>query len=247
MSNSGKVLTVFLIVIAILLLSLTAISLFFYQQESEKRKTAESELTQTKALQARLENELKDAKKQIYVLEEKSKESDEKINSLLDELEVEKGLREQMKQESASLRATLVSENQAKEKLQADLNTAQEKINSLQTELESQEKLRQELEVKAKESEEPEPEVELEKIVVAPDQIPEGKVLSVNHDNNFLIFNLGQESGIAQGMLMSVLRGDKYLGDIKVSRVQPKMSVGDFIEPLNSKKVKENDRVVVKE
>jgi len=48
-------------------------------------------------------------------------------------------------------------------------------------------------------------------------------------------------------MMLSVNRGKKYLGDIKVLRVQKNMSVGDFIPPLTARKVKKNDTVVVKE
>ena len=42
MNSSGKVLVIFLVIIAVLLISLTAISLFFFQKETERRKIAEA-------------------------------------------------------------------------------------------------------------------------------------------------------------------------------------------------------------
>ena len=45
---------------------------------------------------------------------------------------------------------------------------------------------------------------------------------------------------------MAVYRADKYLGDIKIARVQEGASVADFIAPLTLKQVRKDDRVVVK-
>ena len=256
MNRSGKTSTILLIIIAIILLSLTAISFYFYQNESVLRKDAESRLAKTKALTDKLEAEVKDSKKQVSLLEEKNKEADEKINSLMDELELQEGVRDQMKSENSSLKEALQKESQDKQSLHGELVAAQEKAASLEERLKSEEKLRADLEARAKEMEQKlsqqqqqqkqDSEVELEKIVVKPGEAPEARVISINEENNFVIFNLGQESGIKQGMILSVYRGDKYLGDVKVARAQEGMSVADFVAPLTKAQVKKDDRVVVK-
>ncbi len=248
MNKSGKTLTILLSVAFVLLLSLTFVLLFFYQKESEMRKSLEFQLTQAKASESRLESDLKDAKKQVFVLEEKAKESDDKINSLMDELELQEGLREELKTENDSLKETLANESRLKEALQKDLNAAQERATAVEQKLQETEKLRIDLETKVKsfEAQGVSSGVELEKIVVVPGEIPEGKVVSINAENNFLIFNLGQHHGITSDTTMSVYHNDGYLGDVKVSRVQEEMSVGDFIEPLSAKQVVVNDRVVIK-
>ena len=82
---------------------------------------------------------------------------------------------------------------------------------------------------------------------VATTSIPEGNVLSINRENNFIIFNLGKKDGIKEGMVMSVLRDDQRLGDVRVTRVQEEMSVADLVPPLTNSKVRKNDKVVVKE
>ena len=244
MNKSGKTLTIFLVVIAILLLSLTVISIFFYKNESDLRKTAETKLAQLKTLEVKLEGDLKDAKKQVFLLEEKEKEADAKINELLDEIELVKGVKDQMKSENTSLKEALTKESQEKEALQTELASTQEKISALEEKAKNEENARLELEGKVKESELAE--VQLDKIVVTPGEIPSGQVVSVDLENNFLIINLGQEHGVTPDLVMSVFRGDKYLGDIKVTRVQAGMSVADFITPFTVKQVKKDDRVAVK-
>jgi len=92
----------------------------------------------------------------------------------------------------------------------------------------------------------PEDKVNLDRIVVTPDGAKEGKVLNVDLDTEFLIFDLGSKSGIKPGDVMSVYRGKAYLGDIKVSRVQDEMAAADFIPPFSSRKVRKNDQVVSK-
>jgi hypothetical protein len=71
--------------------------------------------------------------------------------------------------------------------------------------------------------------------------------LSVDKETEFLIFDLGAKSGVKQGDVMSVMRGDNYLGDIKVSRVQDEMSAADLIPPFSSRMVRKNDSVVPKQ
>ncbi|MBL8014031.1 MAG: hypothetical protein JNN05_09310, partial [Candidatus Omnitrophica bacterium] len=88
--------------------------------------------------------------------------------------------------------------------------------------------------------------VELDKIVVAKTDAAKGRILSVDKETEFVIFDMGSKSGVSQGDVLSVMRGDDYLGDIKVSRVQEEMSAADLIPPFSSKMVRKNDTVVAK-
>ena len=269
-NRSGKVLTIFLVIFAVLLVSITAIAVFLFQKETERRKDAEGLLAQTQANQANLEKDLQKSRDQITILIAKNKEADDKINGLLDELELEKGLREETKKEAQSLRDSLQSEAQTKEKLSqeltAKLDESQHRIAELESQL-SQESGRskelgnltaqlqdrvQQLESKVSGGEE---QIELGKIIVSPSPSTkpakyvkgEGRVLTVDAENQFVIVNLGQRDGVAEGTMLSVFRGEEYLGDLKVSRVQPDMSAADFIPPLASQNVSKNDRVVKKQ
>ncbi|OGX27274.1 MAG: hypothetical protein A3D10_08595 [Omnitrophica WOR_2 bacterium RIFCSPHIGHO2_02_FULL_48_11] len=263
MNKVGKVLTVFLVIFTVLLVSLTAISMFFFQKELERRKAAEELLEQIKGREVKLDGELTEAKKQVELLTQKNKEADDKINGLLDDLELEQGLREAMKKEGESLKDQLTAETQSKEQVRQELNQkleeSQKRIEELQAQLtqeatrskdleaagqQLQEKVNQ---LESEKSNQPSGKaVQLEKIVVAPGS-KEGKVLTVDADNDFVIISLGEKDGLTAGSVMSIYRGESYLGDVKLTRVQPEMSAADFIPPLSSNTVNKNDRVLTKQ
>jgi hypothetical protein len=314
MNSSGKVLTIFLVIIAILLISLTAISLFFFQKETERRKLAEATLEEFRQERGKLEETLKEVKKQNFLLHEKNKEADERINDLSDELELEKGLREEMRAESERLKKeseeaktikekfaeTVQKKDEAQAKLAEQLAASEEKIKALETQLNEEINRGQEInrlyeqqkseitrleEAKALETtvenerkiaaEEfspniPETGIELGEIIVAPgedagtmddmigtgvsleetigslDRALEGRILSVDTETEFVIVSLGQSDGIEVGNVLSVYRGDNYIGDIRITRLQPEMSAADLIPPFSIKSVKKNDQVKVK-
>lgn len=274
-NSSGKVLTVFLVIIAVLLISLTAISIFFFQKELEKRKLLEMILEKTKANEQKLEADLKTIKKENFLLQEKNKEADDRINNLLDELELQEGLREEVKKENVTLKEQLSKSAQANEALQKKIEeggTFQQEISDLKAKLAAETNLKSQLEQQnkdlqdkvagleqsfgkefsskpkpSKELKEAQQKVDLEKIVVVPKQVPDGRILSVDTDTEFVIVNLGQKDGLSMGNILSVYRGKEYLGDIKITRVQPEMSAADLIPPFSSRLVRKNDQVVFKQ
>jgi len=322
MNSSGKVLTIFLVIIAILLISLTAISLFFFQKETERRKLTEVTLEEFRTENTKLGGDLKKIKKENFLLQEKKKEADERVNDLSDELELEKGLREEMKIETSALKEqaeaamaskeTLVEEIRAKEELQekltADLSALEQKIKELEAQLKAEKERGQELGQfyeqqqektsrleEARMTQETVSEkmtagapsrmdgvsdkeaagrvlslgIELEEIVVVPgdaeaedvisvetillgEKVPtlsevlDGRILSVDRETEFVIVSLGTEDGVAVGNILSVYRDEDYVGDIKITRLQPEMSAADLIPPFSIREVKKNDQVKAK-
>lgn len=254
-NNHGKTITIFLFVLSILLLSIMAITVFFFQKEREMRKINEMKLTQAMVDLEKTQNDLLDAKKQAMLSEEKTKQADQQIDALMNDVEVEKGLKEEIKKEKTSLQQKLDEAIKAKETLVTELSTHQQKIADLEEKLKEQEKICQETEKSLSANdfiETPLPSSSLDPATVSPavvipiDQIPEGQVLSINQSNNFIVLNRGSQQGITTGLVMSLYHGDKYLGDVQVSRVQTDMSVADILPPLTSKKIRMNDKVVVK-
>lgn len=260
--------TIFLIVISVILLSLTVISLFFFQKESELRTLMEGQLQETTQTKSGLQADLKESQKQVFLFEEKIKEADEKINSLLDDLELEEGLRDEMKKENQALKDALSNENQQREKLEKSRMELDDKLKQTtqnyeamvaqlqalkdrNTLLEEQNtRLQMNLEetlVEGQSLEEPVETIELQKEIFSTEESPEGKILSIDPQHDFVIFNLGRQHGISEGLVMSVYHGNKFLGDVRVSRIQDEMSAADIIPPLSSRKIRENDRVVVKQ
>jgi len=150
MNSSGKVLTIFLVIIAILLISLTAISLFFFQKETVRRKSVEVTLEEYRTEKKKMENALNMLKKQGFLLQEKNKEADERVNDLSDELELEKGLREEMKLETASLKDEMAKALQAKESLAEELKAKEELQEKMTADLLNSEQKIKELEAQLK-------------------------------------------------------------------------------------------------
>lgn len=292
MNSSGKVLVVFSVIIAILLLSLTAISIFLFQKEIEKRQLTEVVLEESKDKEIKLEDGLAKIKREKFLLEEKNKEFDEQINSLLDELELQEGLTKELKGENLLLKGRIekiIKEKDLFEAQLAGVDSLKEKIGELRTTLKSEADAKNELEKKIKVVEASKKElkaeiaklkeisapalaqhendsdkeknveenkagvvkkeetekIELKEIVVTPGKAMEGRIISVDKETEFVIINLGKKDGVKIGKIMSVYRGKDYLGDIKVTRLQPEMSAADLLPPFSSRLVRKNDRVVV--
>lgn len=292
MNNSGKTLTIFLVLIAILLICVTGISAFFYVQQVELREVAEEEVAQLQSKEAKMKKEIKKINKKLFVSEEKNKEAEEKIENLMEEIELEQGLREELKKENRGLQDRLSRKEREKdeveEKMSQDIVSAEEKAKSLEEKLDSTikrnteiEAQRQEIETQyqelkkkfeseskemqkkveelesgvlppAQEAPVSEPkasldlgEVDLETIVINSSE-EGGRIISVDKATDFVIVSLGKKEGVSEGTLLSVYRGKKYLGDIKISRILPEMSAADFVPPLRSQKVRKNDQVVIK-
>jgi len=292
MNSSGKTLTVFLIVIAVLLISLTAIAVFFFLKEVEVRKALEYNLEQMQVKEVSLKKALEEAKKEIFLYEEQKKETSEEIESLQGELDLVQGLREEIKKENRKLMDELETDRQTnqalKEDLEEELAKAKEKIEALlqenkttvsrNKELDAQrnelkeryqlllkqikdlgeipvvEQMKEslmpeggkELSEQGKMTQEAEENVELGKIVVKPKGQKQGKIISVDKETDFVIINLGEEDGLKKDAVLSIYRGENYIGDIKVSRVLPEMSAADFVPPLKNHQVREDDQVIIK-
>jgi len=162
MNNSGKTLTIFLAVIAILMISLSTIAVFFFLKEVDLRKAAEFNLEQMRVLEAKLQADLKEATQKIFLSEEKIKESNDKIENLMEEIDLEKRLRDETKKENWQLKEDLEKAQKEKEdirtQLSADLVKAEERVAAVQKDLDATvaknkdlEKVKKDLETKGAE------------------------------------------------------------------------------------------------
>ncbi|MBF0387094.1 MAG: hypothetical protein HQL20_04475 [Candidatus Omnitrophica bacterium] len=280
-SKGSRTVLIFLVLIIVILVCGVAISLFLLQKETQSRMAVESSLEVSKERNARVEAALKESEKQVEVLKGKNKDADEKINNLMEELDLEAALRDEIKAENKKLKELIEAEGKSKvemrQKLTAELDAVKAKLTALvatsadnaqeaaalrKTANELQKK-NAELEAKLKDVEEmagarprseilPVPgqpgdeKVDLDRIVISPGAAKEGRVLNVDSETEFLIFDLGSKNGIKQNDVMSIYRGKTFLGDVKVSRVQDDMAAADFIPPFSSRKVRKNDQVVPK-
>jgi hypothetical protein len=263
MSRSGKTLTVFIIVFFLLLLSLTSIVTFFLMKEREIRQGVEQKLVISEGNIRKLEGELKVAQEEITISQNKLKEQDEKISGLLDDLELEKGLREEIKKENVTLKTQVDSIAAERTTFQDEVIALREQNTFLQNELTSAKDLREQMASKLEEAQTKLKDLEtklssaaavnLDKIVVTPQEevVSEiqngvGQILKLNADNNFVIIDLGASSGMMENTMVEFYRAETLLGEGKVTRVQNIMSVADLVPPLSANKLRISDRVTIK-
>lgn len=262
MSRSGKTLTVFVIVFFLLLLSLTSIVTFFLIKEKETHQATQQELAVSETNRSKLEAELKAAQEEIVVAQNKLKEQDDKISGLLDDLDLEKGLREESKKENAALKSQVDTISAERKSFQDEVIDLREKNASLQDELASAQEARDQMASELKEAQAKLKDLEnqlssitainLDKIIVTPQgsegqiQSGVGQILKINEDNNFAIIDLGSSDGVRENIAVEFYRAETLLGEGKITRVQNIMSVVDLLPPLSANKLRLSDRATIK-
>ncbi|MFP4472359.1 MAG: hypothetical protein ACLFPX_00620 [Candidatus Omnitrophota bacterium] len=267
-NNSGKALAIFLVVIAVLLVSLTAISVFFFIQEMRLRETAEYNLEQKAIAEQSLRKELADIEKAKEILEKKLKESETKIEDILEELDVVEGVREEIKKENRDLQAALNelknTRKQLKDEMDNTVASLEERAAQLQQELDKALEENQNIQQKYQDLQQEYDEfktrteeqsgsgaaaqmddVDLKKIVVNPEEGLRGSVISVDTEANFVIVDLGEQHGITPDTVLTVTREGGAVGEVKVTRVLPEMSAADLVSPLTGQGIAEGDEVIL--
>ncbi len=268
MNKSGKTMTIFLSVMILVFFCFTGIALFLLVKEKEFRKTAEINAERLLLSESKLQADLKETKKQAFLLEEKNKEINDKIENLMQDLDLAEGLRDEIKKENRQLKDDFEKETRLSEDLRKQLASAEDKVNSLQQQLQTTtgqnqalelsqknlqsqyEELKKQLEQaagRAASSAAQPSSLDLERIVVGPSGEKKGKIVSIDKETNFLIVSLGEKDGVRKDMLLAIYRKDAHIGDVKVSRVLPEMSAVDFIPPLKSQDIVKDDWVVMKQ
>lgn len=272
-NDSGKALTIFLILISVIFVSLTAISVFLLVKQVQLRESAEEHVAQLQTSEGLLRVELQDVKKQNELLDQKTKEAENQIESLLEELDLAQSVRDEVRKENRELKESLETMKKTTESLKAQFEQKEQDVNQRIGDLQSQldaaldrnktlEERRLELEKEYGElkekltSLEQEPElsdeisesvdVDLGPIIVSSTDAMEGRIVSVDQEAEFVIVNLGERHGVAVDQELAVYNGNKHLGNVKATRVLPEMSAADFVPPLTSQDISEGDFVKLK-
>jgi hypothetical protein len=259
-NKAGKTLTIFIVLTYILLVSSTSIGFYLYHSEQRLHKSVETELNSSRSDVLRLQAQLKDIQAQLALAQDKYKEADQKINNLLDAQDLNEGLRTALKKENIKLKEQMADIEKSKQKIKADFDDSVTKLSQYQKLLKVSQDKNKELETSGAglaDEKQIAPEVvlpghggkdkvELDKIVVNPQNGTKGHILSFDTDADFVIFNLGLKQGVKPDDVLSVYRENEYLGDVKATHVLDEMSAADSIPPFSIKEVRKNDTVVLK-
>jgi len=283
LNKAGKTLTIFIVLIIVLLISSTSIGFYLYHVEERLNKKTQADLDTSHASELHLQSQVKDLQTQLNLEEDKNKEDDAKINNLLDEQDLNEGLRTALKKENAGLKEQIENLDEARDKMKSDLDDATTKLAQYQQLLKNSDDKSKELEshlatlaqnnkdLQAKVDDlkshmqptdqltadqqianevippsQANDKVQLDKIVVNPQNGTQGHILSVDTDAEFVVFNLGMKQGVKPDDLLSVYSGQDYLGDVKATRVQDEMAAADIIPPLSAQEIRKNDTVILK-
>ena len=137
MQKGGRTLLIFLVLVIVILVSGVSISLFMLQKETQVRQATERTVQDLTSRSIKIEAALKEARKQIDVLEGKKKDAEDRINSLLEEIDLEKGLNDKIKTDNKKVRDDLETEARSKLELREKLI---KELGSIQTKLKEAEK-----------------------------------------------------------------------------------------------------------
>jgi len=88
--------------------------------------------------------------------------------------------------------------------------------------------------------------IELEKIIVSSLLEAEGKVLAVDKQNDLVVINLGAMNNLKSGDKLSIYRGDNFIANAEIVKVQDKISAAMILPTNNSKDIKVEINDVVK-
>lgn len=179
-----------------------------------------------------------------------------KVSELNQELEGEKNdkaqIEEQLKDENLTLKKQLKNLSDRKEEIEKTLVELQEKNNNLEKrfnetdallkdktlEIENLKKKFDSVKKEPSFSEQKGESVELAPIVIhpppftpssAPDtRIETGKIIAVNRENNFVVIDVGRDSGVKIGDAFGVYRENKMIASIKVIQLRDSISACDI-------------------
>lgn len=74
--------------------------------------------------------------------------------------------------------------------------------------------------------------------------IPNGKILTVNEDHQFVVIGLGEKDGVMPGMKFKVLRGGEEVGAVEVIETRPHIAAAD-IKETRTARLQSDDQVLL--
>lgn len=221
------------ILFALSFVALLLTVLVFSKRENEKLKRIQAE-TQVKELLAekdRLTQAYDTAKKDKELAETELNKEVRRARELEQELVIEKREKDQLASQVTTLSRDLETLNKDYESVQSKYDDVARTVKQLKDKFEQ---------LKRKKSSEP---VELPPVVVKPEKDVQGQVLVVNDVFKFVVINLGQNDGLAEGMFLDVVRGDSKVARLQVERLYDSLAACTILKQDMGIPVQTNDLV----
>ena len=92
--------------------------------------------------------------------------------------------------------------------------------------------------------------VELPPIIVKP-AVPglkelQGEVIAVNHEEKFVVVDMGESSGLRPGALLKIMRGDRKIGVVEVIETRKEISAADIKKVNSGYTIQEGDTIITR-
>lgn len=258
-SSHGKVAVIVLGIFTLLAISGAGAAVFLQMQERALRLAREKELRLVKAENTQLQEQLSEVTKTNKQLEAGLAQAKTDLQSSLQQLaETQKENEElakavdQRQDEISRLSKDLEQIRSERTQLTQRIAQLADQQQTLETELGKIESAKTELETKVLELSQGQPTVELEKVVVtdagttrAPGASdgPQGQVVVVNREYDFVVMNLGKNQGLTLGQEFQVIRDDQVLGRVKVEKIYDELSAAAIVPPADKTAIREGDIV----
>jgi len=203
-----------------------------------EKASMKSELEETIAIKDELQVRVDEAMQEALVLagqiEEEKRIKDEALAQMEAAVGQMEGLENQVKlerKEKQRLAVTLKNAENKNEKLESDLGQLKLAKKSLEKKLKDALKRRG---------------VKLDKIVVSPKEkagAPQGRVLVVNREFDFVVVNLGESDGLEVGTALEILSDGQVIGKAEVEKIYGNMSAAVILPGTQKQSLKEGDLV----
>jgi len=203
-----------------------------------EKASMKSELEETIAIKDELQVRVDEAMQEALVLagqiEEEKRIKDEALAQMEAAVGQMEGLENQVKlerKEKQRLAVTLKNAENKNEKLESDLGQLKLAKKSLEKKLKDALKRRG---------------VKLDKIVVSPKEkagAPQGRVLVVNREFDFVVVNLGESDGLEVGTALEILSDGQVIGKAEVEKIYGNMSAAVILPETQKQSLKEGDLV----
>ncbi len=143
-------------------------------------------------------------------------------------------------EETYRLQSRLLDVNNAKRRLEIDLDNKKQQIEIISAELQQEKGLRNDLEVRLAAAVKEKDSVDLDKIIVK----KTGKISRTLRRNKFRT-DLGTSDGIKKGDILSVYRDNKFIGNAEVSRTKRTSATASILSDWLGVEFKKNDEIRV--
>ena len=221
------------ILFALSFVALLLTVLVFSKRENEKLKRiqAEAQVKELLAEKERLTQAYDSAKKDKEQAETELNKEVRRARELEQELVIEKREKDQLASQVTTLSRDLETLNKDYESVQTKYEDIARTVKQLKDKFEL---------LKRKKTSEP---VELPPVVVKPEKDVQGQVLVVNDVFKFVVINLGQNDGLAEGMFLDVVRGDSKVARLQVERLYDSLAACAILKQDMGVPVQANDLV----